>query len=358
VHLVAVRVLGCGGSGANSGVIAGIDWVTANRHLPAVANMSLGGSLSAALDQAVANSIASGVTYGVAAGNGNFLGIAQDACTTSPADVPAAITVSATSNTDTKASWANYGKCVDIFAPGVNVTSSWYTSTTATNTISGTSMATPHVVGAAALYLEKNPTATPAQVASALTGNATANVVKSGGTGSPNLLLYTGFMLASTGPVARFTASCPSLTCNFDASASTASATATYDWTFGDGAAGTGKTATHTYAAAGSPSVTLKVTDGGQTSSVTQSVTVPPPSFTTDFEYNCANGRTCTFTATATAGSPTYAWNFGDGTTGSGPTPSHTFAPNGTFTVLLTATSGGTNATKSKTISCVRKVCT
>ena len=139
VSLVAVRVLDCSGNGTNSGVIAGVDWVTANHRSPAVANMSLGGGLSSALDQAVANSIASGVTYGIAAGNGNIFGIAQDACSTSPADVASAITVSATDNTDTKASWANYGTCVDIFAPGVNITSSWFTGTTAANTIRGTS---------------------------------------------------------------------------------------------------------------------------------------------------------------------------------------------------------------------------
>src|SRR5256714_636867 len=151
VNLVAVRVLDCGGSGSLSAVIAGIDWVTANHRSPAVANMSLGASgLSASLDQAVTNSINSGVTYAIAAGNGDVFGRAQNSCNNSPADVPAAITVSATDNTDTKASWANIGTCVDIFAPGVNITSSWYTSSTATNTISGTSMATPHVAGAAA----------------------------------------------------------------------------------------------------------------------------------------------------------------------------------------------------------------
>jgi subtilisin family serine protease len=123
VSLVAVRVLDCSGSGSTSGVTAGIDWVTANAKKPAVANMSLGGSASSTLDAAVNNAINSGITFAIAAGNGDFLGRAQDACTTSPARVTAAITVSATDNTDTKASWANYGTCVDIFAPGVNITS-------------------------------------------------------------------------------------------------------------------------------------------------------------------------------------------------------------------------------------------
>lgn len=363
VSLVAVRVLDCGGSGSNSGVIAGVDWVTANHRSPAVANMSLGGGLSSALDQAVANSIASGVTYGIAAGNGNFLGIAQNACNTSPADVPSAITVSATDNTDTKASWANYGTCVDIFGPGVNITSSWYTGTTATNTISGTSMATPHVVGSAALYLQANPAATPAQVSSALTSNATANVVKSGGSGSPNLLLYTAFINAApptAPPVARFTSSCSGLTCNFDASSSTALSTATYSWDFGDATSGAGKTTSHGYAAAGSYAVTLTVADanGSSTSTGTVTVTVPPPTPApvASFTYSCSS-RTCSFNASATTNATSYSWNFGDGSSGSGVTTSHNFAPNRSYTVTLTATGSGGTSTASKPISCTKKSC-
>ena len=193
VQLVAVRVLDCSGSGSTSGVVAGVDWVTSHHSADAVANMSLGGGASTALDNAVSNSISSGVTYGIAAGNGFYGLFAQNACNTSPARVPAAITVSATNNTDTKPSWANVGTCVDIFAPGINITSSWYTSTTATNTISGTSMATPHVVGVAALYLAGHPGASPATVARAIIANATAGVVKSAGSGSPNRLLFTDY---------------------------------------------------------------------------------------------------------------------------------------------------------------------
>jgi len=190
VKLVAVRVLNCSGSGTTAGVVAGIDWVTSNATKPAVANMSLGGGASTTLDTAVTNSIASGVTYGVAAGNGNIFGIRQNACNYSPARVPTAITVGATQSNDAAASFSNYGACVDILAPGVGITSSWYSSNTATNTISGTSMATPHVVGAAALVLAANPGYTPAQVAASLTGSATSGVVTNPGTGTPNLLLY------------------------------------------------------------------------------------------------------------------------------------------------------------------------
>jgi subtilisin family serine protease len=144
VTLHPVRVLNCSGSGTNSGVIAGIDWVTANRVRPAVANMSLGGGVSSALDTAVVNSTNAGVTYAVAAGNSN-----ANACNSSPARVAVALTVGATTSTDARASYSNYGSCLDIFAPGSSITSAWYTSDTATNTISGTSMASPHVAGVA-----------------------------------------------------------------------------------------------------------------------------------------------------------------------------------------------------------------
>ena len=189
---VAVRVLGCNGSGSTSGVIAGIDWVTSHHQSPAVANMSLGGSASTALDNAVKNSITSGVAYAIAAGNGNFIGIAQDACKYSPARVAEAMTIGATDKTDRKASWSNYGNCVDWFAPGVSITSAWYTSTTATNTISGTSMATPHTTGVAALYLQTNPGASPQQVRDALYTNTTKGVVTSSKT-TNNHLLFTSY---------------------------------------------------------------------------------------------------------------------------------------------------------------------
>ncbi len=187
VTLVPVRVLDCRGSGSTSGVIAGIDWVAANAVRPAVANMSLGGGASTALDDAVANAVAQGISFVVAAGNSN-----TNACTASPARAPSAITVGATTSSDARASYSNYGTCLDIFAPGSSITSAWYTSNTATNTISGTSMASPHVAGAVALYLEGNASASPVAVVSAITGAATVGAVGNPGSGSPNLLLFVG----------------------------------------------------------------------------------------------------------------------------------------------------------------------
>ena len=195
--LVAVRVLGCQGSGSNAGVIAGVDFVTRDHAAgtPAVANMSLGGTASTALDNAVKGAIADGVVFAVAAGNdGGLVGEltgAADACNGSPSRVPEALTVGATDPTDTMASYSSRGPCLDLFAPGTGITSAWFSSPTATNTISGTSMATPHVAGVAALLLSANPGATAAQVAAQLVGNATPGVVRNPGAGSPNRLLFT-----------------------------------------------------------------------------------------------------------------------------------------------------------------------
>ncbi len=192
VSLVAVRVLDCSGSGAWSGVIKGVDWVTGDHDAgePAVANMSLGGGASSAVDTAVRNSIADGVSYALSAGNGNAGGVAQDACKSSPARVGEAMTISATDKTDRKASWANYGNCVDWFAPGVGITSS--TMDGLTDTWSGTSMAAPHTAGVAALYLQGKPGASPADVRSVLYGNTTKNVVTSSKTTNRHLL-FTAF---------------------------------------------------------------------------------------------------------------------------------------------------------------------
>jgi subtilisin family serine protease len=182
-----VRVLACDGSGTISGVIAGIDWAIAHHAagVPAVANLSLGGGASSSLDTAINNLVNDGVSVVVAAGNSS-----ADACNTSPARVPAAVTVAATDSSDRQASFSNHGKCVDLYAPGVSVASAWHTSTTAAATLSGTSMAAPHVAGAAALILGANPSLNPSQVAAALNTNATTGVVLNTSSGTPNRLLY------------------------------------------------------------------------------------------------------------------------------------------------------------------------
>ena len=188
VTLVPVRVLDASGSGQNSWVIAGVDWVTGNHATaqPAVANMSLGGGAATAVDNAVTRSINDGVTYVVAAGNNN-----ANACNYSPARVQGAITVGATTNTDSRdTSYSNFGPCLDLFAPGTNIQSAWNTSDTDSNVLSGTSMASPHVAGVAALFLETSPNASPSTVFPAIINDTTLNVVSNWGSGSPNRLLY------------------------------------------------------------------------------------------------------------------------------------------------------------------------
>jgi subtilisin family serine protease len=199
VQLVAVRVLDCKGSGSYSAIIKGIDWVTRNAVKPAVANMSLGGSTSKTLNDAVKKSIEAGITYAVAAGNDN-----RDACKQSPASQPDAITVAATDGADARASFSNFGACVDLFAPGVRIASLSAKSDTGTTTMSGTSMASPHVAGAAALVLGAYPAYTPKQVRDALVANASANRV-SDRAGSPNRLLDSMWLNAAA-TVARKTA--------------------------------------------------------------------------------------------------------------------------------------------------------
>ncbi len=289
VRLVAVRVLDCNGSGSVSGVVAGIDFVTEHATgsgAPAVANMSLGGGASTTLDAAVRSSIAAGITYAVAAGNSS-----ADACNYSPARVDEALTAGATTSSDARASYSNVGRCLDLFAPGSSITSAWNTDDTSTRTIGGTSMASPHVAGVAALYLESHQGATPADVASALAGEATAGAISDAGNGSPNLLLY-ALLGAPSGepppdppneaPTASFDYAPDDLAVAFDGSGSydPDGSVTTYAWAFGDGSSGAGPAPTHTYAAAGTYSVTLTVTDDdGATGQATRSVSVtaPPP---------------------------------------------------------------------------------
>jgi subtilisin family serine protease len=213
VRLVPVRVLGCDGSGTLSGVISGLDWIVA-QHVagaPAVANLSLGGAASSTLDAAAQALVDDGISVAVAAGNSNV-----DACGVSPARVPAALTVAATDAADARAAFSNYGSCIDLFAPGVGVLSAWYSSATDSRTISGTSMASPHLAGAAAALLEVDPTLTPGAVAERLTSTASTGRITGAGVGSPDRLLWADPALGSgpdtTAPQVAITASPPAIT--------------------------------------------------------------------------------------------------------------------------------------------------
>ena len=283
----AVRVLGCDGSGTLSMTVAGVDWVTANHVKPAVANMSLGGAYASdALDEAVRRSIAAGVTYTVAAGTigGIFGSPGSNACGVSPARVADAITVGATDENDVEWISSNHGPCVDLHAPGVYVLSASHAGDLATATRTGTSAAAPHAAGAAALYLEQNPAATPAQVAAALVDNATVGRVRlyeaSAAGGTPNRLLYTGFIgggsPGNAAPAADFTSSCSLLDCAFaDASQDPDGGVVAWSWSFGDGGTAGTKQPAHRFPAAGSYTVTLTVTDDrGATSTATRVVKV------------------------------------------------------------------------------------
>ncbi|WP_325309238.1 S8 family peptidase [Longimicrobium sp.] len=213
VTIVAVRVATCGGGVAASTAIAGFNWVAAHRVLPAVANASFGNSPSQAEDDAVNGMINSGVTLAASAGNNN-----GDACQQTPSRVPAALTVGATGTNDARAVWtttpnqaSNYGTCVDLFAPGSGILSAWNTSNTASDTLSGTSMASPHVAGVAAQYLQDNPTATPANVAATITGFATLGKVTNAGSGSPNRLLYSRLPLPAPNVTVTYPGGVPTL---------------------------------------------------------------------------------------------------------------------------------------------------
>lgn len=308
VQLVGVRVLNCQGSGTNAQVVAGIDWVTANAVKPAVANMSLGGSANSAIDTAVTNSINSGITYAVAAGNGDTFGNRQNACNYSPARVGPAITVGATQNNDSAASFSNYGTCVDILAPGVNITSAWYTSNTATNTISGTSMASPHVAGVAALVLSAGPGLTPQQVRDSLVNNSTPNVLTNLGTGTPNRLLYV------------VNGSTPPPTNDFSVSVSPTS---------GSTAPGGSVTATVGTATTNGSAQSVSLSASGLPSGATASFS--PPTVT--------SGGSATLTIATAASTP--AGSYPVTITGTGASATRT----ATYTLTVTGTSGGCSGT-------------
>lgn len=273
-NIAPVRVLGCNGSGSNSGVIAGVDWVAGNHRKPAVANLSLGGTNSTALDTAVRNAVNAGVTMVVAAGNDNV-----NACNGSPNRVAEALTVGATTREDRRSSFSNYGACVDLFAPGSDITSAWYQSDTQTASLNGTSMAAPHAAGAAALYLAANPSASPSAVNLALVNDAVTGVIGNAGSQSPNRLLQITQQDGSgidRLPTAAFSADCQGTVCSLDASGSTDDvAVAAWDWTLGDGNVASGEQISHDYGVEGEFTITLTVTDtANQTGSTEQTVTV------------------------------------------------------------------------------------
>ncbi|MEP6731250.1 MAG: PKD domain-containing protein [bacterium] len=343
IRIVSIRVADCAGNISTSRVLAGIDWISKHLSLPAVANLSMTLTLSSALTQAMTTSIATGVVYVVAAGNN-----ANDACSASPANVPNALTVAASNSVDQFASWSSFGPCVDINAPGEGISMAWVGSTTATHSGTGTSWASPHVAGVAALYLQAHPTATAAQVRSALVSNATTNALRSVPANTPNLLVYSGFISAGNQPpVASFTTNCSALSCSMDASTSTTTGSATYAWTFGDGATASGKTTSHSYASPGTYAVTLTVTDANGTNSKTSSMTVSATNQApvARFTASCPT-LTCTFnasTSTDNIGIVSYNWTWGDGRseTHSSPISNNSYVRTGTYVVTLKVTDGG-----------------
>lgn len=363
--LVGVRVLNCQGSGSTSQIVAGMDWVARNAQKPAVANMSLGGGSDQAMDDAVQGAINAGIPVAVAAGNDN-----RDACNTSPARLPAAITLGSTDSNDGRSGFSNYGRCLDLFAPGGSIVSTRMGG--GTQTMSGTSMASPHAAGAAAIHLSAHPNATPQQVRDALVDNALSGVVTNPGSSSPNRLLDVtdlgGGPSEPGEPVAAFTAQCSTTTpaCTFDASGSTDpdGSIASYAWDFGDGAKGEGAKPSHTYTKAGTYAVKLTVTDdSGESGTLTKQVTAgtsEPPAGqapSASFSLSCWYAD-CSFDASASTDPDgdiaSYAWKFGDSTTGSGVTASHRYpSAQRTYTVQLTVTDrGGRSGTTSRQVSC------
>ncbi len=367
----SVRVFPCSGETPLSTILAGVDWVTAHHQSPAVANLSLGALNAPILDSAVSKSIASGVTYVAAAGNSTI-----DACSLAPAQLKTVIAVGASDNYDSRASWSNYGSCVALFAPGLAVVSSDYYSDNSLASWSGTSVSAPFVAGAAALYLEKHPSAAPAEVRWALTTNATPNQLTNLA-GSSNRLLYVGFMgstttaLAAPAPTAPTPAAiapvvgigvaykCVTRVCAFNASASAPTGgVSSYVWNFGDGTTATTRTAIHTYGTSATYAWGLVIVSttgkrywtgktiapasaaGSSTSTTLAPAPAPPPTgtFTATFSVSCNTKHSCTFDAGKSVvpnGVSSYNWYFGDGYQGTTVRLTHDYSGKKTVSVTL-----------------------
>jgi subtilisin family serine protease len=383
----SVRVFPCSGTSTLSTILAGVDWVTAHHKSPAIANLSLGAAAAPILDTAVERSIRSGVTYVSAGGNNG-----GDACAMSPGKLKDVINVGATDATDSRTSWSNYGSCISMFAPGVNVAAPDYYSDVSLANWNGTSMAAPMVSGAVALYLQGHPTATPATVRSAMLGNATASTVKNL-SGSADKLLYTAWIgTAPAAPVAPTPApiagvggvgvsyACAAQHCSFDAGGSAPTGgVSSYSWTFGDGTTATGRVVTHTYATTSSSYTwSLNIVTGTGKKYATSKAIAPanasgsatstaptyvpgapvPPRIAgvggVGVAYACVS-KLCVFDASGsqpTLGVTSYSWTFSDGTTATGRNVTKTFGSATSYTYTLAIVTGtGKKYSTSKSIT-------
>lgn len=364
VSLISVRVMDCTGSGTMSGVIAGLDWIAANLRRPAVVNLSLGGPATQSMDDACNRLLNAGALVVAAAGNENV-----DACGTSPARTPDILTVGASDQNDARASFSNYGSCVDLFAPGVMIPSAWYSSTTALAYMDGTSSACPAVTGAVALMLQHYPSIAARALRDSITNHSTKGVITNSLT-TKNHLLYSlesndGVAPApvpvNTPPVAAFTQSCSNLACTFsDRSTDADGSIVAWRWDFGNGITSTAQNPSYSYPTAGTYTVRLTVTDNaGATGSASSLVTVSAPTTTNlapvaRFAQSCS-GLACTFTDQSYDNDGTiasWAWDFGNGVTSSSRNPSYSYPSAGTYTVRLTVSDnmGATN-TASATVT-------
>jgi subtilisin family serine protease len=350
VALYSVRVMGCSGSGNMSHAISGLDWVIAQKQAspstPMVVNMSIGSEPMQAMDDAVTRAVAAGIVVVAAAGNDS-----TDACTHSPARAPKAITVGATARTDEVPAFSNTGRCVDLFAPGVGISSAYFGADNQFAIASGTSMAAPAVSGAAALYLEANAGATAASVGTALVSNATSNALSDlRDPNAPNKLLYTGFLNGGTtgggggsnssGANASFTMNCAKLACTFDAGASTGSGKLTYTWKIGSVAA-TGVTVKKTMTSPAAIDVRLIIKDAAKNvDTVTQQLSFADAAPVAKATASCKL-LVCTFSSTTSTddyGITSLTWQYGNGKSGTAKktgSVSYTYATSGTYTATL-----------------------